>query len=224
MKAVICLGGSLITEANADKLKEYSKAINQVKKGCEKLVVVVGAGDLKQYIEKARKLGVSETSCDLLGIRCSRLNAYLLKTVVGLQTEIPQSVEELAGREQEDLIIMGGTEPGHSTDSVAALAADVINADVLVNATYVDGVYEQDPAQNQEAEKIKELDYKQLIDLLHDKEIKAGSYAFFDLNGAKILQRAGIRMRVVDGREPQDIIKAVEGINRGSEVIPASDK
>lgn len=223
MRAVISLGGSLISEASAAELEAYANAIEQVEEGCESLVLVVGAGELKHYIEKARELGVPETIGDLIGIRCSRLNACLLKSVLGLKSEIPQSVQDLADRSGERTIVMGGTEPGHSTDSVAALAADVTNADLLLNATYVDGVYAEDPQQNPDAEKLENLNYQELIDLLRDKEVKAGSYAFFDLTGAKVLQRAGIPMKVVDGRQPQAIVKAIKGNDSGSLVEPEAD-
>jgi Uridylate kinase len=54
---------------------------------------------------------------------------------------------------------MGGTEPGHTTDTVAMLLAERIGANVMINATSVDGVYTADPRKDSSARKLENLDY-----------------------------------------------------------------
>ena len=70
--------------------------------------------------------------------------------------------------QKERIVIFGcGTgSPFFSTDTAAALRAAEVNADILIKATNVDGIYDSDPKKNPEAKKIDELSY---IDVLNKK-------------------------------------------------------
>ena len=70
--------------------------------------------------------------------------------------------------QKERIVIFGcGTgSPFFSTDTAAALRAAEVNADILIKATNVDGIYDSDPKKNLEAKKIDELSY---IDVLNKK-------------------------------------------------------
>lgn len=73
---------------------------------------------------------------------------------------------------------MGGTEPAHSTDAVGSILAEFIEADLLINATSVNGLYDKDPRKYTDAVMFEEITASQMMDLLSNKDIKAGTYEF----------------------------------------------
>ena len=56
---------------------------------------------------------------------------------------ILEKLLQLAGSNK--IVVMGGTEPAHSTDAVGSILAEFIGAELLINATSVDGLYDKDP-------------------------------------------------------------------------------
>ncbi len=125
MKIAMKLGGFLFpTDLSAEKLKAYSDMIAKIQHDGNQIVIVTGGGkNARKYIDTARRLGASEALCDQMGILVSRLNAQLLITSLGddAYPEVPVSVEELGQFFQFGKVVaMGGLQPGHSTNAVAA--------------------------------------------------------------------------------------------------------
>ncbi len=211
MKVVLSLGGSVFV-GDAERIKSYAEAIRQASQHCQ-LFVVVGGGKLaREMIEKARKLGASETLCDYIGIEVTRLNAMLLAAAV---EEAPKRIprdfreaDEMA--KQHRVVIMGGTFPGHTTDATAALLAEYVRADLLLNATAVDGIYSADPKVNRDAVRFDRLSPAQLIEIVSSSAMKAGSNVVLDLLAAKVIERSRIRTMVFLGT-PENILRAVKG-------------
>lgn len=215
---VISYGGSVFTQVLETELEERVKELQELSDHVEKLIVVVGAGTLKSHI-KASSDEASQAELDLVGIQATRLNASMLRTYFDdAHPTIPRTLDDVVEAvEYSDLIIMGGTEPGHSTDAVAALAAELIDADTMINATDVDGIYDSDPDSG-EAEKMDEMSYSELLDMVAQKEVSAGSYALMDLTACKILDRSKIRTVVVNGMTAGELKAAVTGDHHGTEI------
>ncbi len=215
--AVVSLGGSVFTEV-LDDLEHKIDELREFKDRLDKLVIVVGAGRLKSHIRAASEKA-SQAELDLVGIQATRLNASVLKTYFDdAHPTIPESLESVVEAiEYSDFIVMGGTEPGHSTDAVAALAAELIDADMMINATDVDGIYDRDPDEG-DAEKFDSITYTELLDMVAQKEIAAGSYTLMDLTACKILDRSKIPTVVVDGTRDGEMLRALEGTHSGTEI------
>ncbi|MFB6265641.1 MAG: UMP kinase [Candidatus Nanohaloarchaea archaeon] len=211
MKAVVSVGGSVITGAlENDELDLYEEVFQELETETSKLVIVTGAGDLKRYIDSASDFQVSESWKDLIGIKATRLHAALVSSMLGGNVPIPETLEEVAAlSEIRDVVVLGGLTPGQSTDAVAAEAAEIIDADRLVVATTVDGVYDEDPHASAEAERYDELGYGELLDLVSENESSAGSYPLLDFTAAKLVQRSSIETVVLDGRKPGTLSKAL---------------
>lgn len=105
---------------------------------------------------------------------------------------------------------MGGTEPGHTTDGVAAMLAERIGADRIVNATSVDAVYSDDPKTNGEAEKYSEITIERLEELVYG-EHGASKSGIFDPLGVKIAKKNKIDIFMVHGRDLEDLRSAILG-------------
>lgn len=224
MKAVVKLGGfAFPPDLSHDTIRAYCRVMNSFSKK-NQLAIVTGGGVLaRKYIAAARELGASESVCDQIGIQASRLNARLF--VAGLSDraypDIPESLAEFAKFRTSGLIVMmGGLQPGQSTNAVAALAAETMRADYFVNATDVDGVYSSDPEKDAHAKKLDEVTIDELMRILSTQGMGAGEYALMDPLALRIIKRARIPTVILDGRDPSNLEKAFAGKRVGTRVTP----
>ena len=225
MRVIVSIGGSVLApDLQADRVDAHADVIDGlVDDGHEVAAVVGGGGVARQYIRTARDLGATEYDLDALGIDVTRLNARLLITALeSSATPEPAESHEAAraSLRRGEVAVMGGTIPGHTTDAVAALLAEMAGADLLVYATSVPGVFSADPNVDNEAERFDELTAAELVDVIASVETTAGSNAPVDLLAAKIIERSGLRAVVLDGSEPSRVADAVAGDARGTEVHP----
>ena len=226
MKVVVSIGGSVLApDAGPGRVSEHAAVVEGlVAEGC-RVGCVVGGGDVaREYIDTARDLGANEIELDQIGIDVTRLNARLLITALGEESvTAPAHDYEAAGNElrQGDLAVMGGVAPAQTTDAVAAALAEYVDADLLVFATSVPGVFSADPNEYADAERYDELSAGELVDVIADLEMTAGASSPVDLLAAKIIQRAGMRTIVLDGTDPDRITRAVRnGDHEGTDVVP----
>lgn len=211
MKVVISLGGSVLG-FNAERIRRFADVIEEVSKD-NKVFVVVGGGRIaREYINIARELGADNTFCDYMGIEVTRLNAMLLASALkSAPKKVPKDfIEAYELSKIYDVIVMGGTFPGHTTDATSALLAEFVKADILLNATSVDGVYSEDPKVNPNAKRFERIKVGDLIEIVAKAEAKAGGSFVMDLLALKIIQRSKIKTVVFLG-EPENILKVLEG-------------
>ncbi|MGC9516839.1 MAG: UMP kinase [Methanomicrobiales archaeon] len=223
MRIVVTIGGSIIIKNHDYKMfKDYAEVLKQINQENDIFVVVGGGKTARDYINIARDLGVSESFCDDIGIDVTRLNAKLLIMALGnvAYPLVPKNFNQaLQYSTAGKIIVMGGTEPGHSTDAVGAILAEFVKADLLINATSVDGLYDKDPSKYDEATKFDTITPSKMIEMFSDKDIKAGTYEFFDMTAIQMLKRSRIRTVIVNGNLPKNIIQAIDG-NIGTTIIP----
>ncbi len=224
MILVLALGGSVVVPADdVDEIyvKEFSKLVKDLS-GRHKLGIVIGGGKTaRNAVEAARAAGKNEAECDYAGIDASRANAKAVAKIMGLkQATIPENFKEARTiLEKKGIVIMGGTEPGHSTDAVAAILAEYCNADMILNLTNVDGVYDRDPRKFREAKLFKELPVKTLEQIVLGISQHAGKYELMDLVAVKIIQRSGVKCIALNGRNLKNIANAIMGKNFVGTVI-----
>jgi len=226
MKVVVSIGGSVLApDLGAERIREHAAVIEQlVEDGCTVGVVVGGGTVARDYIGTARDLGANEMKLDDIGIDVTRLNARLLISALG-ETATPSPPEDYeaagAALKRGDVCVMGGVAPAQTTDAVSAALAEYVNADLLVYATSVPGVFSDDPNETDDATKHGQLSAAELVDVIAGIEMNAGSSAPVDLLAAKVIQRSGMRTVVLDGTEPERILDAVKyGDHEGTDVIP----
>ena len=208
MKLVISLGGSLIASPPTDEnFSKYASVLKKISEKCDKLVVVVGGGDsARKLIAEAQAKGLSLKKQDLAGIKGTHQNASRLVQKFGIKMKIPTSDSELETLAKEKkFLICGGTKPGQSTDNVAAVAASAIKADLLINASNIDAVYDKDPKKNKDARKFEKMGYDELIEIVKQNEQTPGKYALFDLKAAELCKKNKIKIAFIDGRNPENL-------------------
>lgn len=216
---VVSIGGSvLFSDIKAEKIAEYGRVFDE---HSEKVAVVVGGGELaRKYIDALRNLGGSEALCDYLGIEVTRINALLLAQAIKKAPKvIPKDFREVEVLlKNYDAVVMGGTFPGHTTDATAALLAEYVNAEKLMIATNVEGVYSEDPKLNPEAEFFERLSPEKLVEIVYKSRISAGSKSVVDLLAAKVIERSRIPTLIFKGTV-ENLRKALRGEKVGTEIV-----
>lgn len=136
----------------------------------------------------------------------TRIYAKMFAAALGsiASQTIPTTLEEAINiRNTGKIVVMGGTEPGHSTVTVAALLAEATGAGMLLKISDTNGIYTADPSKNPRAKLIRSITYSDLIRLLNKQQQLriAGTYDVFDIGAAKILERANIDTVYFNGKD-----------------------
>ena len=223
MRIVAAIGGSiLLQDYNAERFREYTKLLKEQSEEHEIFVVVGGGRPARDYIGVVRDLGAGEAKCDDIGIEVTRVNAKLLLLALGdaAYQKVPHNFQEaLEYSATGKIIVMGGTEPAHSTDAVSAILAEYVQADLLINLTAVDGLYTKDPKKFDDAELIEEITASDMMGIISGNEVKAGTYEFIDMTAIQMIKRSNLETVIANGNEPQNLIKAIKGEKIGTRVI-----
>jgi len=208
---VLSLGGSVILSQNlgTSYFKKIATLLKKVSRD-NKLFIVIGGGEIaRKYIKLGRQLGFDEKLLDLLGIDVTRINARFFNNILGNYNQIvPFTIDEASSLEK-NIVVMGGTTPGHSTDMVGAELAEKNKADLFIIATNVDGIFNKDPNEYQDAEKIPEVTIDELIDSFGTEWKNAGKNIVVDGPALKIIKRAKLKTCVLNGKKLDQLEHAI---------------
>ena len=217
------LAGSNKTGLNYDVVTDICKSIKKCADAGVQVAVVVGGGNFW----RGRSSGAMDrTRADHIGMLATTMNALALADVleslgctVRVQTALQMSaiaepyIRNRAVRHLNKgrIVIFGcGTgNPFFSTDTAAALRAVEIQADILLKATLVDGVYDKDPHKYDDAKKYDTLTFTQVM---------GQGLAVMDSTAAAMCHDNQMKMLVFDLSRPDNIYDAVMGGNIGTVV------
>jgi len=221
VRLVVRVGGSVVASPfDAELMNRYVDLLLSLRRGGHVVVAVVGGGSLSRaLIRTARAMGLGESEQDEVAISVSRLLAqlFVLKLGRGGAGVVPTSVEvaaELVGGGR--VVVMGGLKPGMTTDTVAAMLADSIKADLLVKATDQDGIYDRDPRKFRDARLLCSLRFDDLGKLFEADRHRAGIHQVLDPEAVRLLQKRRIKTVVVNGSRPENVMRAVRGEKVGT--------
>jgi uridylate kinase len=223
MRIVLRIGGSVVASpVNTDLMSKYAEMVQTLKRQGHEVAVVVGGGALaREFIGIAKKLGLEEPAQDEVAISVSRLFAQLfLKTLgdMGCGKVLVKLDDAAACLDAGKVMVMGGLKPGLTTDAVAALVAERVKADLLVKGTDQDGVYTRDPRKHSDAVKLDSLSFDELGSVFSESKHKAGIHQIIDPEAVKIMRRERVKLIVVNGFNPGNILAAVNGESVGTVV------
>lgn len=173
------LSGAAGHGISVDEVQIIASRVKEVHEMGVEVALVIGAGNLwrgKQGLDH----GMDRSTADYMGMIATVMNAMALMDVMerqGVLTRVMSAVEMRAiaepyirrrairHLEKGRVVIFGGGtgNPFFSTDTAAALRATEIDADVLIKATKVDGVYDSDPNKNSNAKKFEKLSYIEVL-------------------------------------------------------------
>ena len=218
--AIIALGDSLLYGDHDVKtwLGQLRQTIVHLEGNGRKIGLVIGGGKpAREGIQLAEHLVKDRYQLDEIGIAATRLNARILQAMlseIGCKVAdiVPTSTDAAAALfEGSNVVVMGGTKPGHTTDAVSvAFARDSGAANVII-ATNVSHVYTADPRTNDDAEPIEMLTLSELQEITGKEALAPGQSAAVDPIAVQWAIECGLRIGVVDGRDIRRIEDALEG-------------
>ncbi|MBF0368259.1 MAG: UMP kinase [Magnetococcales bacterium] len=187
------------------------------------LALVVGGGNIFRGVSGSAA-GMERTSADHMGMLATTINALALQNAieqkgvpVRVQSAIsmPQVAEPFIRRkavrhlEKGRMVIFaaGTGNPFFSTDTAASLRAAEINADLLIKATKVDGVFSADPVTHPDAEHFKRLSYSEVI---------ARDLKVMDMTAVSLCRENRIPIQVFSVLEPGALVEVMQGESRGT--------
>jgi uridylate kinase len=213
----LSIGGSVLTlgDDDAGYFDRLASLLRRLGRSFPLVVTTGGGRTAREYIRLGRALGLTEVELDEIGIDVTRLHARILAARIGPPTPAhpPETIAE-AVREvhRASPVVLGGTEPGHTTDGVAALLAVRLRALRLVNATRVGGLYDRDPTRDPGARRLDRVGFDEFRRIVAASASgEAGQEFVFDRLGADALSRAGIPIAIVHGRDLANLESALLG-------------
>lgn len=206
-----------------DVVNEISSNIVEVTKTNNQLAVVVGGGNIFRGAGLA-EAGLDRVTGDNIGMLATVINSLALQDAIeklGIQCRVMSAVrinqisEDYIRRrairhlEKNRVVIFaaGTGNPFFTTDTAASLRAIEINADMVLKATKVDGVYNKDPENHKDAKLYKELSYNQVI----SKELKV-----MDTTAIVLCKENGIPLRVFNMLKKGALMSIINGEDTGT--------
>ena len=164
---------------DATMLQSIAHEIHSIYKLGVEIGIVIGAGNIFRGMD-LRTIGIQQVRADQMGMLATVINALALQNAlenlaIPCQVQSALAVEHLVEpfchqsacqylAQGKIVIFAGGTgNPFFTTDTAAALRGAEINADILVKATKVDGVYDDDPLRNTDATRYTSLSLSSAI-------------------------------------------------------------
>jgi uridylate kinase len=218
LKVVLRIGGSVLgSPPDGSIVTSYAHIINTALKK-HKVVIVVGGGSVsRQYIEAAKGSGLGPRDQDQIAIEASRLNARLVGMKLG-SPDVPTQIDTAVSRVNRDgVVVMGGLRPGITTDTVATLIAEAWHSDILIKASNQDGIYTADPRIHKRAQLLPKVSYPMLEAILGGVHAP-GIHSIIDPVAVERIVKHRIRLVIVNGNNPENVISAIQGDPVGTTV------
>ena len=217
------MGGESGFGIDVDKAEAIARRIKEVYDMGVEVAVVIGAGNLwrgKQGLER----GMDRSTADYMGMLGTVMNSMVLMDAlerIGVFTRVMSAIEMRAVAEpyirrrairhlEKGRVVIFGAGTGNpffSTDTAAALRASEIDADVVIKATKVDGVYDSDPKKNPDAKQFDQLSY---IEVLNRR------LEVMDSTAVTLCMENNLPILVLNLWDPDALINALKGDKVGT--------
>ena len=187
--------------------------------------IVIGGGNIFRGIS-AQSQEIDRVSADYLGMLATIINSIALQNAIERQgvpsrvltaISMPQVAEPYIRRratrhlEKKRVVIFaaGTGNPYFSTDTAAALRAIEINAEIILKATKVDGIYDRDPVSDSTAQRYSDISYLEVL----NKGLKV-----MDATAVSLCMENKLPMIIFNLTEPGNIRKVVLGDSIGTTI------
>lgn len=204
-------------------LDNVASEISSVHKLGVQVAIVIGGGNIFRGLQSAA-YGVGRVSADHMGMLATIINALALGEVlqrIGSETRIMTAIDMIKIAEpyireratshlSKNRIVLFGAGTGNpyfTTDTAAALRAIEIEADVLLKATRVDGVYNADPELDPSAKRFSELTYREVL----KRNLKV-----MDLTSVSLAMGQKLPIIVFNQKKKGNIMKVISGQKIGT--------
>lgn len=165
---------------DAEMCASFARQVKEVRDLGVKVAMVVGGGNIFRGQVASKAFGLDRSVADYMGMLATVLNGLALQNALeklGIPSRVMTAIEmhsiaepyirrrALRHLEKDRVVIFvaGTGNPYFTTDTAAALRASEIDADVILKATKVDGVYTDDPFKNKAAKKFQKVKYVDVL-------------------------------------------------------------
>jgi len=187
------------------------------------IALVVGGGNIFRGV-KAGAFGMDRTSADHMGMLATVMNSLALQDILqnkGVETRVQTAIEmnkvaepyilrrAIRHLEKKRIVIFaaGTGNPYFTTDTAAVLRAKEIQAEVLIKATKVDGVYDKDPEKDQSAKRLENLSLREVLE---------GQLRVMDMTAISLAMDNELPLEVLSIKEKSNIERFVCGEKIGT--------
>jgi len=217
------LGGPQGTGIQAEVIQSVAKQVKSVLGLGIQVGMVVGGGNIFRGVNGAQS-GIRRVPADFMGMLATIINAVAVQNIFGesgvkAQVMTPFRLQEYVQLHNVDkaldymtdgqvvLFAGGAGHPFFTTDPAAALRASEIEADLLIKATKVNGVYDRDPVKHADAVFYDELSFQKVLE---------DGLKIMDLSAIAMCLDSQIPIRVVNIFENDNILKICQGESVGT--------
>ncbi len=209
---------------DSERMLEYAEQIKEVVKFDQiQLSIVIGGGNIFRGIS-GEKMGIERATGDYMGMLATVINGLALQATLeklGLYTRLVSAIEMQKVAEpyirrrvvrhlekNRVIIFAAGTgNPFFTTDTAAALRAIEINADIILKATRVDGIYTADPEKFPDATRYTNISFREAL----NKDLKVMDAAAFAL-----CRENNVPIIVFDMNKKGNLRKVIQGEKIGT--------
>ncbi len=225
---VISVGGSLIYPNGGIDTSFLAKFNNFIRKEVAKgkrFILIAGGGKIARHYQEAGKKvigNINNEDLDWLGIHATRFNAHLLRTIFQdiAHPRIITNYEKKLFNWKEPVAIGAGWKPGWSTDYDAVILARDYKAQIIINLSNVNGVYDKDPKKYQDAKLIKNITWEEMEKIIGNKWTP-GFSAPFDPVATPLAKKLGLTVIITSGHNMENLERIINGESfKGTVVTP----
>lgn len=204
-------------------IRRIASEINDLNQANVEVAIVIGGGNIFRGAGLAAA-GIDRVTGDHMGMLATVINSLAMQdalerlgviarvmSAISINEICEDYIRRKAVRHLEKgrvIIFAAGTgNPFFTTDSAASLRAIEVNADLLIKATKVDGVYSADPIKDKKAKRYNELTYDEVL----DKKL-----GVMDATAIVLCRENNMPLRVLDMTQSGSMMRAVQGLDVGT--------
>jgi len=202
-----------------------AKEIKKIYESKFQICLIIGGGNIHRGIKGAAE-GIDRSTSDYMGMLATVINALSMQSILekeGVPTRVQSAInmsqiaepyirrKAVRHLEKNRIVIFaaGTGNPYFSTDTAASLRASELNCSIIIKATKVDGIYDEDPIKNPKAKFYKNISYSEVL----NKDLKV-----MDITAISLAKESKIPILITNINKKNSIINAINSIGKFSKI------
>ena len=202
-----------------------AKEIKKIYESKFQICLIIGGGNIHRGIKGAAE-GIDRSTSDYMGMLATVINALSMQSILekeGVPTRVQSAInmsqiaepyirrKAVRHLEKNRIVIFaaGTGNPYFSTDTAASLRASELNCSIIIKATKVDGIYDEDPIKNPKAKFYKNISYSEVL----NKDLKV-----MDITAISLAKESKIPILITNINKKNFIINAINSIGKFSKI------
>jgi len=210
---------------NVSKTKFIANEIKKIFDSNIEICLIIGGGNIFRGIKGAAE-GIDRSTSDYMGMLATIMNALSMQSILetaGVPTRVQSAInmsqiaepyirrKAIRHLEKNRIVIFaaGTGNPFFSTDTAASLRASEMNCSLIIKATKVDGIYDEDPVNNIDAKHYKNISYNEVL----NKNLKV-----MDSTAISLAKESQIPILITNINRKNSILESIKGIGKFSKI------